>query len=468
MKRLVALFFSLSWICSANLIADRDIDHEMRVAYQKWDDAVLKYNLETTPAYDVVGLAAAMGRMDLFKEEAFNERDSELVRSKKFLLKNTDSNQLSYIFSPQELSKLRLPDNLLLITDFGEECDDEVTVLLANRLVKLGVNVTLLFTTEHFKEQKAKYDFWSSQLDPLKFKKAQVHSIQSFPIRLLKKVFPETTKRKTRKSTVNAILQIGPIHGRTKDGKLALVKLKNSKALASVNYDFFLLGQFALTLNSQKDGEEATKLLTEHARRTYVIDTKNGDGAFKFTPNALATLFGPKHDIINYVIKIGWRNTVGRAFTFAGRFVGHLVAAHEKGANYQTVFGLVKQLEANKVEAPFAKLVDLNKAKRLAEEYLRRLQVTAPQKLSFLRLTVDSNGITNTKIKATAKEIVEGYTFILTQMKAYFGVPIEFFESGSPESWKKQWDYPSLEDAVMAHEKNVDFKITIPVPEPSL
>ena len=79
--------------------------------------------------------------------------------------------------------------------------------------------------------------------------------------------------------------------------------------------------------------------------------------------------------------------------------------------------------------------------------------MTAPPKLSQLRLVLGDDGSTNSVAGATASEILEGYTFILTQMKAYFGVPIEFFMSGSPENWQQQWDYPSKADRATAHKE---------------
>ena len=153
MKNLIGLFLTVCFLSSLTTFAD--VDSEMRAAYEKWDKTLRKFpKIKTTPAYDVVGLLAAMGRLDLFQDKSMEGRDSELARSKKIVLKNVKREQLYFLFQDDQLVKSNLPDNLLIVTDFGEETDDEVTALLANRLRKLGVNVTLLFTTKHFKLQK--------------------------------------------------------------------------------------------------------------------------------------------------------------------------------------------------------------------------------------------------------------------------------------------------------------------------
>ena len=95
---------------------------------------------------------------------------------------------------------------------------------------------------------------------------------------------------------------------------------------------------------------------------------------------ALSKIFGKDHPIVSHMIKIGWRNTVGRAFPFAGKFVAHLVAARANAANYQTVYGLVEQLKGLRVKAKALNSADKARARRLAAEYLRRLLSDCPTK----------------------------------------------------------------------------------------
>ena len=453
MRRFIKAFL-FAFFLSSNLHA---VDLEMRNSFEIFSKTFRKSNFQGTPAYDVVGLLATI-RPDLFGEKAPSKKEAVLHPEgllKKIVLKDTHPDQLSFLFSDSELAKARLPHNLFIISDFREECDDEVTALLANRLKKLGVNVSFLFTTDEFKEGVAQYQFWSSDLPSAHFQVAPVYSAETLPP--LAELFTSVAGPSTR----NVILQIGPIHTKKKQGALIMEKLLSEDGLASVKYEHFLLGEFTTTLNSQRDAVESTQAIAKYSKETVVVDTERGAACFKFTHNALAKLFGSKHDIINHVIKIAWRNTIGRADPSVGKFIAHLVAATDEGSNFMMVANLVDQLNAAGV-APVhtIKPEDQVKARGLAKTYVKALQT---QGADFFKLKVAADGTTNARGEVSTEEIEAGYVYILENMKAYFNTPIEFWKSGKSEEWEPQWDFPSLEDRPAAHGLGYEFKVTLPV-----
>jgi hypothetical protein len=167
-----------------------------------------------------------------------------------------------------------------------------------------------------------------------------------------------------------------------------------------------------------------------------------GQGAFPFTYNALKTL-ELNTMLVVHVIKIGWRNTVGRASYKLGRSVAHLIAENSSSANYQTV----KHIETQLMNVEY-KIKDKNKitkeieksANDLATNYFNLLKTAPPP----FTLTEDSDGTTNSSMNLNKKSIIDGYVYILTTLYRLFGVPINFFQSGSEENWDKQWDNPGV------------------------
>ena len=439
MKRLVMVLF-LGFASSQ--AAYSDVDSEMRAAYTVWEEAFRENNVPTTPAYDVVGLLAAIGRMDLFDDTIINGTGPErkLGAVEKWILKEEyrAPENLGKLFSHHALKALqkegKLDQNLLIVTDFGEEADDEVTALLASKLMSYGMRVHILFTSSRADEQIGKYRKWleEARKNQIGYK---IPSLSTLEEGLdLTKFFP---KGKTN----NSVLQIGPIHI-NRPGFLAFSS-HLVKSSADISYNYFLLGEYGKTLNSKGDSTAASFLFHLYSQRTHIIDTARGRGAFPFTYEALKTLFGKDHSIIDHVAKIGWRNTVGRANPFAGIYVAHLVAPRV-GANYKTVRGLVEAFEALG-KAPVKEITDSDRAAAvaLAERYLDALQTTAPEKFKEYRLVVKADGSTNNVARVRVEQIIEGYTYILLNLYKWFGVPVEFFESGKEEKWKAQWETPS-------------------------
>ena len=61
----------------------------------------------------------------------------------------------------------------------------------------------------------------------------------------------------------------------------------------------------------------------------------------------------------------------------------------------------------------------------------------------------------------TRDSVISGYAFILDCLHVYFGAPVEFFESGRPEAWKRQWESPAADDKVIREEFHVDPNMAV-------
>jgi hypothetical protein len=478
--------------------SNESVDSLMRTAYSSWSEKCRNINIPTTPAYDVVGLLAVL-KPEKFnivvekekkeeeekeKEEKEKEKEEKEKKEKSWNVmtlkeefRGADGFQKEdYVLHPEKFNNLdgvmtlkeefRGADgeqkedyplnkeniNLIVLTDFGEECDDEVTSLLVPESAKL------VFTDEkHFDQNRSKYKEFGG--------KCTVHHFKDFS-----NLFEEKNK--------NVVLQIGPVH----EAAHGVIDVHDKK------YDWYLVGTIGGTLNSKGDAQANAEILRDSAQSAYVVDTARGEGAFPFTYNGLKSALKGRiseeqlEKIAEHVIKIGWRNTVGRANPFVGKYVSHLVVKNV-GANYKTVDTVLRACLSPEEIAK--KSWTSTAAAKLAKKYLARLQTTAPDMLDPIydevddgtfklkgssentavqegvvqfrvahtdvkpqnwRLLVDKDGNTNTVAAkgVTEDQIVEGYTFILVVLNKLFGVPIEFFESGMPGKWQPQWENPGL------------------------
>lgn len=425
---------------------ENNIDAKMRVAYEKWKHACSQHNLLLTPAYDVVGLVAALKMHDLFsiEEKAFDLKKGAPL-AKHFLLQKRSPDQLGEIFSEDNLAAKasEFPKNLLIITDHGEETDDEVTLLLAAKLQNYGVNVSAVFTSMHAEKEIRKHLSWAKEQDSHPIK--NIYSLESFRKEAAKEIFFQEGK--------TVVLQIGPVHGLNPHTPNFLSHW--SSLFKDVSYDYYLLGLYGSTLNSQRDAQEASALFQEMSANTFVIDTARGAGAFKFTVEGLSQV---APSVIDHAIKIAWRNTVGRASGAGGKFVAHLVAKTERGigANYETINSMVSELESKDAPQKNALSLMLNKkVESVVDSYIEALKAAGP------KFEVKEDGTTNSVAGVTLQEIKDGYAFILSNLYKYFGVPIEFFESGGPEAWKPEWLYPELKNREAAESVNALFRVTL-------
>jgi len=449
----------MSYEDTLSVVDSFDIDKQMRAAYERWRTAFYDQDIETTPAYDVVGLLAAICLRSRRSAKAYfdigsvgSNKNVEQEGAEVYKLKpecRTKTN-LGTIFG--DLESFVHPFKLLVITDFGEETDDEVTCLLANRLHELGlVDVRFLFTTanDRFEEQKNRFTNWGG--DP-----ELVCSIydNNTAVNWLGGASGGEEKSSSEGASADGdrsmILQIGPVHEPTNAGGWRSIW----RPKFTCDYDYVVVGTFngVAALNVKADARDSALYLMSGAKTKIVVDTMAGLGAFSFSASALNQLFpfGYSYDaalsngtINEHVCRIGWRNSVGRAAPFAGRFVAHLVSEpvgdFGGGANYMTARKIHEELGGE--------ILVSDRSRMIAEKYLDRLQNRpGPPNFNFMKLVVAEDGSTNNPNGATAQSIVNGYAYILDCLHSYFGVPIEFFESGQPEKWNRQWETPSNYD----------------------
>ena len=426
-----------------------DIDSQMRRSYREWSLKCRSNNIPTTPAYDVVGLLA------VFHPEKFNIENVEGHSVMK--LKQEYRTPQSFVKDdyPSELDF-----NLIIITDFGEECDDEVVSILAPNSLEY---VNIVFTDEdHFDKHVRTFEsFGGSRL--------HVQHVSH-----LWHLFAPGKR--------NVVLQIGPVHAKT-HGQLVVPEWLPP-------YDYYLVGAIGTTLNSKGDAEENARILTSRASNATIVDTDGGKGVFPFSYSQVCAALSERvseeqlERICEHVIKIGWRNTVGRASPFPAKFIAHLVVKNV-GANWTTADTIFKSCLSQRDQEMILQSAKNDgtemRAKTLAQQYVDRMQTTAPDildkkyeelpdhtfrlkaakrdavlergsvrfmvpwtdvKPQALRLLVDAHGNTNSLRNVRSGDIIKGYTHILIVLNKLFGVPIEFFQSGEPGKWDPQWDQP--------------------------
>ena len=418
------------------------VDDRMRRAHAQFARAFRRHAIPTTPAYDVVGLMAALGCCAHCFYETPDVVHPKLATTSTHLALRPEhrvpETLLDFATRIDGEETEFVPDNLLVLTDFGEECDDEVACLLAERA--RGVRVLLVFTTEHYEKQRATFEGFGGRNCAV-VSVGDEASVAGF----------------FRPGERNVLLQIGPVHG------------KQALDVGAADYDYYLLGTFGNTLNSKpKDGgpkeqrpwtTAVAKALHDGAARRFIVDTMRGKGAFKFRYPELRAVFGARHPIVRHVANIGWRNTVGRADPFVGRFVAHLVRAPEQddpegtreaGANYATVRAIVETLRQKSVP-PVVSRVNAARVRHVASAYLMGLREKGAR--FNLALDVDRSGRVQNSIAGhswRASRITDGYGYILSNLNRYFGVPVQFFKSGKPEHWEPMWDTPSARDRASA------------------
>ena len=331
-----------------------------------------------------------------------------------------------------------------VVTDLGEECDDEVACLMLYDRCARDKN---LFARIFFTNPAGRSLF-----------------IQLLEERL---ILPNCKLLQFRKSTFKSntgpdptlLLQIGPI---------ASKHLGTCKEYTTKPFHYILLGEKGKTLNSNGDALSVATLFSTRATRVLIVATRGGAGAPKFTMSSLKFLGGKDSEIVKHVVKIGFRNSVGRACVNGGNYVAHLVAAHEKGANYQTVKSIAEHLNAESCKQsnqyikptewkcfntpslelhvePYNLSQQDSDAWHCFESYRQRSIMRVVDKyitgLVDNGLVEDKDGLIGPK-KVTLAEIKEGYAFILDVLHQEFGIPIDLFCSQSPSrEWLTTWDF---------------------------
>jgi len=337
----------------------------------------------------------------------------------------------------------------LIDTDAGEECDDEFTLLeeCCYAAVRPNIMLKVMFTDKHGAAEIAAFVQLCGGKDF-----STLPNIEFFT--------PEGLTPRTEARTYS-LLQIGPNSAQVQNALLAYYN--------GVDYNYVLLGMPGTT-NSKKHFKALWNGAMVDAR--YIVDTANGDGAFKFKMSDIASRMstsemkqafkegaGPEdylqrsfcmNNIQEHVARIGFRNLCGRAFPYVqipGRripiamHICHLVAADARGANFQTAFGVAMKMFPDLVNNNI--LDSVMRIRNVSPEFNDDIDAVVETYVQLMKangLAFDDDGLSNgPRVQVTEQQIRDGYGFILKVCHAAFGVPIAFFVSGSPGNWESQW-----------------------------
>jgi len=364
-----------------------------------------------------------------------------------------------------------------ILTDFGEETDDEVAVTAAC-LIALTDNtmqLNIMFLDEDPKAQKENLQAFLGLDDwPRVEKAANIAFYSSYKGLLKLKQLAVSAKEMNSAGKKHYVLQVGPIHGKPAGFDAY------TSALMGVSYSYALVGTMGNTLNSKGTAEKAAAMkLWQHATSKAIVDTARGAGAFKFSYSVMKKFFEGKHALLDHVVKIGFRNTVGRADSKSGKFVANLVATQKSSANYQTVKSVEKSVGActsattfgitDGEEEGIAKVVNqyykalteagapleecdtlLAESKALGGDWKavhesceackQKTCASTTEQACLRGMFCNSSGKLNAPGNPTADQVKEGYAFILKTLKEQFNVPIDLIVSGKAGAWEKTWD----------------------------
>ena len=339
----------------------------------------------------------------------------------------------------------------LIDTDAGEECDDEFTLLeeCCYAAARPNIMLKVMFTDKHGAAEIATFVELCGGKDF-----STLPNIEFFT--------PEGLTPRTEARTYS-LLQIGP--------NSAQVQTKLLEYYEGVGYNYVLLGMPGTT-NSKKNFQALWNgAMVDHR---YIVDTANGDGAFKFKMSDIASRLdtsemkqafkegaGPEDSlqrafclkrIKEHVARIGFRNLCGRAFPYVqipGRripiamHICHLVAADARGANFQTAFGVATKMFSSVAEVHNDIQACVEKMRGEGPEFNDEIDAVVETYVECMKangLAFDDDGLSNgPRVQVTEQQIRDGYGFILKVCRVAFGVPIAFFVSGSPGNWESQW-----------------------------
>jgi len=351
-----------------------------------------------------------------------------------------------------------------ILTDFGEETDDEVAVTAAC-LIALTDNtmqLNIMFLDEDPTAQKKNLQAFLDLDDWSRVEKAANIAFYSRYEGLLKlEQLAVSAKEMNSAGKKHYVLQVGPIHGKPAGFDAY------TSALMGVSYSYALVGTMGNTLNSKGTAKNAAMKLWQHATSKAIVDTARGAGAFKFSYSVMKKFFEGKDALLDHVVKIGFRNTVGRADSKSGKFVANLVATQKSSANYQTVKSVEKSVGACTSATTFG-ITDGEEegiAKVVNQYYKALTEAGAPleecdtllaeskalggdwkavhESCEVYRIRgmfCNSSGKLNAPGNPTADQVKEGYAFILKTLKEQFNVPIDLIVSGKAGAWEKTWD----------------------------
>ena len=209
---------------------------------------------------------------------------------------------------------------IIVITDVGEEIDDEVTLWYLDKMFanRSDVKVHVLFVDGKMNSSERMNRATSLNLNEAK--KLEYFEFLKYPYN------PENYKR-------TIILQIGPVDFTDNNNKEKL------RTLTLKPYEYILLGDVGKTLNSQDKAKGTAEYFIENSKKHYIVHSKI-DGELKvpsFRHDAIQMF---PNDLKEEIYKIGFKNTVGRAPKIP--FTRHL--SGQGGANYQAVKAIYEKV----------------------------------------------------------------------------------------------------------------------------
>lgn len=354
-------------------------------------------------------------------------------------------------------SKIDYDEERLIDTDAGEECDDEFTLLeeCCYAADRPNIMLRVMFTDKKGVDEIRKFIYLCGGKDF-----SALPNIEFFTPEQLSAI-RRTNARKY------SLLQIGP-------NRTAGLQTKLLAYYEGVQYKYVLLGMPGTT-----NAKAHFKDLWNRAHSRYIVDTANGTGAFKFRMSDIASRMSSIGNIFgNYiqwaiclerlkqhVARIGFRNLCGRAFPYVilykqgkpfklgvAKHISHLVAADKRGANFQTAFGVAQKIYPELVDGDIEQSVIRMRDFKI--EFNDKINAVVTEYVNLMKnngLEFQGGYSNGPKVQVTEDQIKDGYAFILKVCWLSFGVPIEFYVSGSPNNWEDQWfdgKFKTLKDGV--------------------
>jgi len=210
---------------------------------------------------------------------------------------------------------------IMVITDPGEEVDDEAAVFyLEQQELKLDCDIHYICVGPEKGRSRVRVNRLKEMVT-VRCPDERIHTIEEW-------LCPSFPAFEVRNYANVRILQIGPIANKWLPSVKAYTDYLKGEG---VTYDYYLQGALGSTTNS-KDGqsEKTAMLLRDRARAEMVVI---GAPYEKFTYE-IAMSYPEK--LKNEILRIGFKNTVGRADPQSAplRYTAHLVGPG--GANYET------------------------------------------------------------------------------------------------------------------------------------